>query len=127
MWVDPTTGTLVGGGYVSSYLTNRHAKTIAAEDPTLRRAINSLDALGMVSFRGFGLLPAAVSWQTDVPIRELVLQQTDTGLSYGELLLANSIAKESNQPFETAILVRAESRTWSEVMNRLHADSDPGG
>ena len=31
----------------------------------LRNAINSLDGLGMLEVKGFGLVPAAVAWQTE--------------------------------------------------------------
>src|SRR5690348_3615373 len=67
VWIDAKVGTHLGGGYTSTYLTNIHAKTMGKEDRHLREAINDLDGLGMLKVRGFGLVPAAVSWQTDVP------------------------------------------------------------
>ena len=67
VWIPAKLGTLIGGGYASSYLTNIRSKTIASEDPKLRHALDRLDDLGMRSVRGFGLVPAAVSWQIDVP------------------------------------------------------------
>src|SRR5689334_12304900 len=59
--IDAKTGTLLGGGYTSSYLTNIRAKTMGKEDRQLRKAINDLDSLGMLPVKGFGLVPAAVS------------------------------------------------------------------
>lgn len=125
VWIPAEVGTLVGGGYVSPYLTNIHAKTVAREDSTLRRTIIALDSLGMVSLHGFGLLPAAVSWQADVPIRQLVVQQSETGLSYGELLLANLIASESKQTLDQVVAERAEVSTWGELMEQLHVSRKP--
>ncbi|MEO8439562.1 MAG: hypothetical protein ABI540_05005 [Spartobacteria bacterium] len=104
---------MIGGGYTSSYLTNIHAKTMAAEVLALRNAINQLASLGMISVKGFGLLPAAVSWQTDTPMPKLIEQQADTGLSYSELLLANSLAAESGQDFARIIALREQTRTWA--------------
>lgn len=124
VWIAPLTGTLLGGGYVSSYLTNIRAKTIKAEAPALRHAIDSLDALGMNSVKGFGLVPAAVSWQTERPMATLIEQQAETGLSYGELLLANSLATESKQSFARIIAMREQTGTWGELMKQLRINPD---
>ena len=124
VWIPAKVGTLIGGGYASSYLTNIRSKTIAREDPKLRNALDSLDDLGMRSVRGFGLVPAAVSWQTDVPIHTLVEQQAQTDLSYGELLMVNALAGQSGQSFQRVISLRTRSRSWSEVANQLGVDTD---
>jgi len=124
VWIDAKTGTLLGGGYTSSYLTNIHAKTMGKEDPQLREAINDLDGLGMLRVRGFGLVPAAVSWQTDVPIHTLVEQQADTRLSYGELLIANALAKKSGDSFHQIIGLRIKAPTWGELAKQLNVDSE---
>ncbi len=81
VWVASPTGSLLGGGYVSTYLTNIRARTIAKEDARLRNAIVSLDGLGMLQVRGFGLVPAAVAWQSEMPMRKVIQQQAATGLS----------------------------------------------
>ena len=66
-WISSPTGSLIGSGYTSTYLTNIRAKTTERDDAKLRGAINMLDGLGMVEVRGFGLLPAAVAWQAETP------------------------------------------------------------
>ena len=119
IWVPPKAGTLIGGGYVSTYLTNIHSKTLAREDQSLRDAIDGLDALGMRPVRGFGLVPAAVYWQTNVPIHTLVEQQAQTELSYGELLMVNVLAKESGWSFDQVVAERINSKSWGEVADRL--------
>jgi len=124
VWIDAKVGTLLGRGYTSSYLTNIHAKTMGKEDRQLRTAINDLDGLGMLPVRGFGLVPAAVSWQTDVPIHTLVEQQAETRLSYGELLVANSLAAKSGETFKQVISQRINSPTWGELAKQLNVDSD---
>ncbi len=53
VWIEPRLGTLVGGGYVSSYLTNIHAKTMAADAPSLRNAIQSTGCVRHDSREGF--------------------------------------------------------------------------
>jgi hypothetical protein len=124
VWIPAKLGTLIGGGYASSYLTNIRSKTIASEDPKLRHALDRLDDLGMRSVRGFGLVPAAVSWQIDVPIHTLVEQQAQTDLSYGELLMVNALAGQSGQSFQRILSLRTKSRNWSEIANQLGVDTD---
>jgi hypothetical protein len=124
VWVDGQLGSLVGRGYASSYLTNIRAKTIGKEDPKLRNAIDSLDGLGMLPVKGFGLVPAAVSWQTETPMRTLIEQQAETDLSYGELLIANSLAAKSEESFAHIIAMRAKTRTWGELAEQLRINPD---
>jgi len=124
IWVDAPTGSLIGSGYASSYLTNIRAKSTANEEEKLRRAIDTLDALGMVRVKGLGLVPAAVAWQSQVPIRSLIEQQAKTDLSYGELLMANSLATKSGQSFDQIVAMRAKSQTWGELAKQLGVDLD---
>ena len=123
-WVDSPTGSFVGRGYASSYLTNIRPKTIGKEDPALRTAIRSLDGLGMLAVKGFGLLPAAVAWQTGVAMPKLIEQQAETGLSFGELLIANSLATKSQKSFGEIVALRAKTRTWGELAERLQINPD---
>jgi hypothetical protein len=122
VWVSSPTGSHIGNGYASTYLTNIPARTIAKENPNLRNAIHSLDGLGMLSVKGFGLLPAAVAWQTQIRMRKLIEQQAETGLSYGELLMANSLAAKSNEAFADVVAMRARTRTWGELADQLRVD-----
>jgi hypothetical protein len=124
VWVSSQTGSHIGSGYASTYLTNIRPRTIANEDSQVRDAIKSLDDLGMLSVRGFGLLPAAVAWKTQQPMRTIILQQAETGLSYGELLMVNCLASKSNQSFDQVIALRAKSHTWGEVAQQLGLHSD---
>ncbi len=124
MWIDAKLGSHIGGGYASTYLTNIRARTIAKEDPRLRQAINSLDGLGMLTVKGFGLLPAAVAWQTDTHIHTLVQEQADTHLSYGELLMAHALAAQSGQSFDQVVAARARTGTWGELAKQLQVDPE---
>ena len=124
VWVDPKTGSLIGGGYADSGETSIVAKTLAHEKPAFRNAIDSLDARGGVVARGVGLVPAAVAWQTKVPVRELVAQQAKTGLSYGELLIANSLVSGSEESIKEIVALRNKSRSWGELSLQLHINPD---
>jgi hypothetical protein len=124
VWIDAKVGTHLGSGYTSSFLTNIHSKTMAKEDRHLRTAIDDLDSLGMLPVRGFGLVPAAVSWQTDVPIRKLVEQQAETRLSYGELLVVNALAAKSGGTFDQVISQRVRSSTWGDVAKQLNVEPE---
>ena len=123
-WVASPTGSHIGAGYADTYLTNIRAKTIGHEDPKLRNAVVSLDGLGMLPVKGFGLVPAAVAWQTQLPMRKVIEQQSETGLSYGELLVANSIASQSHHSLDHIIAMRAKTRTWCELAEQLQVDPD---
>lgn len=124
VWVPAAVGTHLGAGYGSSYLTDIHSKSLTNEDSRLRNAIDSLDALGMHSVRGLGLVPAAVSWQTDVPIHTLVEQQSQIDLSYGELLMVNLFASKSGQTFDKILAARVKTRTWAELAQELGLDTE---
>ncbi len=122
MWVASPTGSHLGAGYASTYLTNIRAKTIGREDPKLREAINSLDGLGMLRVKGLGLLPAAVAWQSNASIDEVVEQQAETRLSYAELLMAHTLAAETNHDFNDIIAMRVHTDTWGGLMTQLGVD-----
>ncbi len=124
IWIEAKVGTLLGAGYTSSYLTNIRAKTMGKEDPKLRQAVDSLDGLGMLPVKGFGLVPAAVSWLTETPINTLVEQQAATNLSYGELLIAHTLAAKSGGSFAHIIAMRARTQTWDELARQLAIDPD---
>ncbi|HEY3662285.1 MAG TPA: hypothetical protein VGL24_03955 [Chthoniobacterales bacterium] len=124
VWVSSPAANMHGGGYSSAFLTNIRARTIAKDAPKLRKAIVSLDDLGMLQVKGFGLVPAAVAWQSDLPMRKVIQQQAASGLSYGEILMANSIAAKSGQSFNRVVSLRARSQNWGTVSDQLGVSSD---
>ena len=124
VWISSPVGSHLGSGYASSYLTNIRARTIGQEDPKLRSAIDALDGLGMLKVKGFGLVPAAVAWQTHMSLRKVVVEQAETNLSYGELLMANSLAAESKHSPNYVLEMRARTRTWGELAEQLHVSPD---
>lgn len=103
----------------SSSKTRLYARTMTGEDPAFRKAINALDAQAGKVMRGMGLVPAAVSTQTRVPLRTLLAQQAETGLSYGELLVADSLAVASGNSFARILAMRAKTQTWAELSLNL--------
>ncbi len=96
-----------------------YARTMTGEDRAFRKAIDALDAQAGKVMRGTGLVPAAVSAQTRVPLETLVAQQAETGLSYGELLVADSLAVASRKSFAQILAMRAKTRTWAELSLKL--------
>ena len=124
VWVSSPAANMHGGGYSSAFLTNIRARTIGKDDPKLRKAIVSLDDLGMLQVKGFGLVPAAVAWQSELPMRKVIQQQAATGLSYGEILMANSIAAKSGRSFNRVVSLRASSQNWGAVSDQLGVSSD---
>lgn len=100
-----------------------HARTMTGEEPAFRNAIDGLDAQAGKVLGGTGLVPAAVSAQTRVPIETLVAQQVETGLSFGELLVADSLAVGSGKSLARILAMRAKTRTWAELS--LHLRINP--
>jgi hypothetical protein len=96
-----------------------HARTMTGEEPAFRRAINLLDGQSGKVMRGVGLVPAAVSTQTGVSVGTLAAQQAETGLSYGELLVADSLAVGSGNSFARILAMRAQTQTWAELSLKL--------
>lgn len=123
VWVDPKTGSLIGGGYAETGQTNIQARTLSHESAAFRGAINTLDAQGMRTVRGVGMVPTAVSAQTKVPVRTLVEQQSQTGLSYGELLIANSLAEGSGKSLDAIVAMRKSSSSWEALSKKLKINS----
>lgn len=57
-------------------------------------------------------------------MRKVIQQQAATGLSYGELLLANVLAPKSRHGFEQVVAQRGHTRTWGELANQLQVSPD---
>ncbi len=92
---------------------------MTGEEPAFRKAIDALDAQAGKVMRGTGLVPAAVSAQAQVPIEVLFAQQAETGLSYGELPVADSLAVGSGRSFARILALRAKTPTWAELSLQL--------
>jgi hypothetical protein len=57
----------------------------------------------------------SISASTHVPAATLEKQKAKTGLSYGDLFIAHSIAKASNKSFEEIAALKAKGQTWDKV------------
>ncbi len=72
VWVPAQTGTLIGGGYARSGDSGKVSTVSSAanlsDDPGLRSAVLSLDALAAKTVDGVQLIGTAVSMQTGVPV-----------------------------------------------------------
>jgi hypothetical protein len=96
-----------------------HAKTMTGENLSFRRAIDAFDAQSDRRVVGVDMVAAAVSWQTGVPIARLKAQHVETGLSYGELLVADSLAVGSGNSFAKILRMRSKTQTWAELSLKL--------
>lgn len=91
----------------------------SAEEPALALAMANFQA---ISKNAGPSAWQAVSAQTKVPVTTLKQQQGTTKLNYGELIVANSIASASRNPFARVVALYAESRSWSELARKLRVD-----
>lgn len=124
VWVPPPVGSHLGGGFVETQgaADSKSAKKARGiqENTALGKAVASLDAKAGTVVDGYALMPTAVSWQTKVPTEVLKKQREKSGLSYGQLLVANSLATGSGKSFEQILALRAKTRDWSQLAQNLH-------
>jgi hypothetical protein len=122
IYVPPPMGTHLGGGFVDSGgVDNEATSRLGAvyENANLRKALTRLDAKATKTVEGWSLIATAVSWQTKVPVELLKKQRAMSGLTYGQLLVANSLASGSGKSFEQVLVLRAKSRNWSQLAEDL--------
>ena len=123
IWVPPPTGSHLGGGFVETGEVKNQStsKTAVTNDNTaLGIAVAQLDAKAGTVVDGYALMPVAVSWQTKVPVEILKKQRTTSGLTYGQLLVANSLATGSGKSFDQILKLRAKNQNWSQLAEKLH-------
>lgn len=123
VWADAPTGSLLGRGYsrtakTTPASTGTLATRLANEDPALRNALLDLDRRSDTVLEGITLMPAAVQHQTKVPSKTLEQQMQATGMTYSELLVANSLAGGSGKSFE-AIMAMKKNRSWTQMAKEL--------
>lgn len=126
VWVPPPLGSHIGGGYSKSGDTNnKSASTLGTvqENTPLGKAVATLDAKADTVVEGYTLLPTAVSWQTKVPAEVLKKQRAKSGLTYGQLLVANSLATGSGKSFEQILALRAKTQSWSQLAENIHVSA----
>ena len=125
IWVPPPTGSHLGGGFVETGAGDNSkttSKLSMNENTPLAKAVASLDAKASTVVDGFTLLPTAVSWQTKVPVEVLKKQHAKTGLTYGQLLVANSLAAGSGKSFDQVLALREKTRDWTQLAANLRVN-----
>jgi|GEM_PF-2389453 len=128
VWVEPPTGSLLGRGAINAGDQgdgrSSAASVSAAEKPTFRTALGDLDAQSATVVEGWSLIGPAVSGQTGVSLDTLKKQRAATGLSFGELLVANSLASGSGKSFNEIVRMKAKAQTWSQLARQLNINID---
>jgi hypothetical protein len=123
VWVPPPTGSHIGGGFTSSGDSNNKSASklrTTQENTALGTAVATLDAKAATVVDGYALMPTAVAWQIKVPVEVLKKQRATSGLTYGQLLVANSLASGSGKSFDQILALRAKTRNWSQLAENLH-------
>jgi hypothetical protein len=91
------------------------------QDGSFNQGIASLNALAKTP-ADQKLVLSAVAQQTRIPEATLQSQMNQTKLSYGELLVANTIAQASKQKLD-GVIARKQGKDWSAVASELKIDS----
>ncbi len=115
MWVPAPTGSLLGGGYY---------KTYSSDEPPKNQAEALADAVTLLNYeaeqaRAWQWSFPAVSLQTGVRTETLRAQQASTHMMYGDLLMANALAKATGKSAFDVIRVRAKKKDWAEAAGEL--------
>src|SRR5450432_167125 len=57
----------------------------------------------------------SISASTHIPVATLEKQKAKSGLDYGDLFIAHSIAKASGKSFEEIAALKAKGQTWDAI------------
>ncbi len=115
VWVPAPTGSLLGGGYYKQVNSDEPPKNAAA---ALADAVATLNSRGRTS-RGQAVVLPAVANQIGVSGNTLRAQQASTRMFYGDLLVANALAKATGKSVADVIRVRAKKKDWAEAAGEL--------
>jgi hypothetical protein len=129
VWIPPPAGSLLGGGYAEAGDDRPASKSTAAtsaavNDPALGKAVAELDAQSTTAVEGWALIAAAVAHQTGVPVRTLRAQQAVTKLTYGELLVANSLTSGTGKSFKDVVAIHAGGKSWAQIAKQFRIQVD---
>lgn len=130
IYTPPPTGSLLGGGYTDAgdadvVASPQRASTVSVADkPTFRQALAHFEAQSGTVVDGYALVVPAVKLQTGVPAETLKWQRQKTGLTYGELLVANSLATGSGKSFNEIIAMKNKGQSWSQISQSLKINID---
>ena len=126
VWVSPPAGSLLGGGFVDAGNTDAApAKAVMTSDKaSFRAALTNFDAQSGTIVNGWSLIIPAVAWQSGAKVETVKKQQATTGLSFGELLVANSLATGSGKSFNEILALKAKTKRWGEVAKQVGINID---
>ena len=86
----------------------------ADDELDLNHAITDLNGLGKLQYAR-GSIYAVIATQTGVPSSKLIADRRATNLTYGELLVAESIASASGKPVQAIVGEQQKNRSWAFV------------
>ena len=107
-----------------SWPNHRRLQLSAADKPSFRQALTRFDAQSSTVVDGYALIVPAVKLQTGVSAETLKWQRQKTGLTYGELLVANSLASGSGKSFNDIIAMKNKGQSWSQISQSLRINID---
>src|SRR5438132_1138601 len=96
----------------------------ADEVVILERTASDFDRLGATS-DGRERVLAAISRETDVPIATLAEQRDRTGLGYGGLFIANSLASATGKTFDEIADLKASGHGWGWIAKQNNIKLGP--
>ena len=130
VYTPPPTGSLLGGGYTSAGDTDVVANppkaysVSTADKSSFRQALARFDAQSSTVVDGYTLIVPAVKLQTGIPAETLKWQRQKTGMTYGELLVANSLANGSGKSFNDILAMKNKGQSWSQISQSLRINID---
>jgi len=98
---------------------------VCADDASdIDRAIADLNGIGEKPYSKLSIY-AVVSFQTNVPVGRLMVDRAANRLSYGELLVAESLAVATAKPVQMLVEQRQKNQSWAQLAreNRINPGS----
>jgi hypothetical protein len=130
VYTPPPTGSLLGGGYADAGDTDvvanppRASTLSSADKANFRQALTRFDAQSATIVAGYSLIVPAVKLQTGVPVETLKWQHDKTGMTFGELLVANSLAGGSGRSFSDILGMKNRGMSWTAISKQLGINID---
>ena len=82
--------------------------------PTVKQTINNINADASKP-GGPAKVVQSISKSTGVPAATLEKQKTSTGLTYGDIFAAHSIAKAAGKNFNEIVALKKKGQTWDQI------------
>ena len=99
------------------------ARAWSTDAPTLQERASSIERVAAEP-DGYRVVVGHISRKLGIPVDTLRVQRNGSGLGWGELLIANRVARETGVGFDQIVGEFRGGKGWEEIARDHHADLD---